>query len=192
MRSDNGSPFGSTGAGGLSSLSVWWLRLGIEPRYIPPSSPQDNGRHERMHRTLKSETAQPPAATIKDQQARFDAFRHYYNEDRPHEALHQTPPAQHWQPPHRSLPRRLEEPWYDADHEVRTVHKAGWIKWRGETIFIGEALAGEIVGVAEIETGGHIVRFCGRDLGVIDRGFRFHRFAPPRARLRSTVETKQE
>lgn len=166
--------------------------VGIAPRYIPPSSAQDNGRHERMHRTLKSETAQPPAATIKDQQARFDAFRHYYNEDRPHEALHQTPPAQHWQPPHRSLPRRLEEPWYDADHEVRTVHKAGWIKWRGETIFIGEALAGEIVGVAEIETGGHIVRFCGRDLGVIDRGFRFHRFAPPRARLRSTVETKQE
>ena len=192
IRSDNGSPFGSTGAGGLSSLSVWWLRLGIEPRYIPPSSPQDNGRHERMHRTLKAETTQPPAATIKDQQARFDAFRRYYNEDRPHEALQQTPPAQHWHPPDRTLPRRLDDPWYDADHEVRSVHQGGWIKWRGETIFIGEALAGEIVGVAAIETGGHIVRFCGRDLGVIDHGFRFHRFAPPRARLRSTVETKQE
>lgn len=190
IRSDNGTPFGSTGAGGLSSLSVWWLRLGIEPRYIPPSSPQDNGRHERMHRTLKAETTQPPAATLKEQQARFDAFRQYYNEERPHEALHQTPPAQHWQPPERTLPRRLEDPWYDADHEVRSVRPAGWIKWRGEAVFIGEALGGEIVGIAEIENGSHIVRFCGRDLGVISRDLRFHRFAPPRARLRSTVETQ--
>jgi transposase InsO family protein len=190
IRSDNGSPFGSTGAGGLSSLSVWWLRLGIEPRYIPPSSPQDNGRHERMHRTLKAETSSPAAATIKEQQARFDAFRRHYNEERPHEALDQSPPAKHWQPPRRTLPRRLQDPWYDADHEVRNVRPAGWIKWRGEIVFIGEALAGESVGLAEIETGGHIVRFCGRDLGVIGRNLRFHRFAPPRARLRSTAETK--
>ncbi len=70
------------------------------------------------------------------------------------------------------------------------MRPAGWIKWRGEHVFIGEALAGEIVGLAEIETGGHIVRFCGRDLGVIDRKFRFHRFAPPRARLRSTAKTE--
>jgi len=192
IRSDNGAPFGSTGAGGLSSLSVWWLKLGIEPRYIPPSSPQDNGRHERMHRTLKAETTRPAAATIAEQQARFDAFRRHYNEERPHEALEQTPPARHWQPSQRLLPRRLEDPWYDADHEVRRVRPQGDIKWRGEHVFIGEALAYELIGIAELERGCHIVRFCDRDLGVIDATFRFLRFAPPRARLRVATETEGE
>ena len=79
IRSDNGTPFGSTGAGGLSTLSVWWIKLGIEPRYIPPASPQDNGRHERMHRTLKAETSKPPAKTAAEQQHRFDDFRRHYN-----------------------------------------------------------------------------------------------------------------
>ena len=104
IRSDNGAPFGSRGGGGLSSLAVWWLKLGIEPRYIPPGSPQHNGRHERLHRTLKDETTRPPAETACEQQRRFDAFRHYYNEDRPHEALDQTTPARHWQPSLRRLP----------------------------------------------------------------------------------------
>jgi len=192
IRSDNGAPFGSTGAGGLSSLAVWWLKLGIEPRYIPPASPQDNGRHERMHRTLKAETTRPAAATIAEQQARFDAFCKHYNEERPHEALSQTAPARHWQPSPRPLPRRLEDPWYDADHEVRRVRWTGEIKWRGDRVFIGEALAGELVGVAELERGGHIVRFCNRDLGRIDPALRFLRFAPPRARLRVATETESE
>lgn len=190
IRSDNGAPFGSTGAGGLSALSVWFLRLGIEPRYIPPSSPQHNGRHERMHRTLKEATSKPPAATAGEQQVRFDRFRMHYNEERPHEALDQTPPAKHWQPSRRLYPTRLGEPWYDADHEVRRVRYAGWIKWRGETVFIGEALGGELVGIAELENGNHMVRFCSRNLGVIGRDLRFHRFAPPRARLRSAMETQ--
>ena len=184
IRSDNGAPFGSTGAGGLSVLSVWWLKLGIEPRYIPPSSPQENGRHERMRRTLKEQTSKPAAATAAEQQRRFDRFRRHYNEERPHEALEQTPPAIHWQPSARALPTRLEDPWYDADHQVRRVHCNGGIKWRGEEVFIGEALAGELIGLAEHESGGHIARFCHRDLGVIDQGRRFLRFAPPRARLR--------
>ena len=192
MRSDNGPPFGSSGAGGLSRLAVWLLRLAIDVRYIPPASPQHNGRHERMHRTLKDETARPPAATIGEQQARFDRFRRYYNEERPHEALGQTPPGRHWQPSARALPRRLAEPWYDADHEVRRVRPPGTIKWRGEPVFIGEALAGELVGLAELDHGGHIVRFCGRDLGVIDGDLRFLRFAPPRARLRGAEETERE
>jgi transposase InsO family protein len=189
IRSDNGSPFGSAGAGGLSRLSVWWLKLGIEPRYIPPASPQDNGRHERMHRELKARTTLRPAHHWEQQQVRFNMFRAHYNEERPHEALGQTPPAMHWQPSPRRLPVKLEEPWYDADHQVRRVRPNGEIKWRGETVFIGEALAGEPVGLIEHETGGHLVRFCRRDLGLIDRDRRFLRFAPPRARLRVASET---
>jgi transposase InsO family protein len=188
IRSDNGSPFGSTGAGGLSALSVWWLKLGVEPRYIPPSSPQDNGRHERMHRTLKAQTSKPAAANASAQQARFDRFRRHYNEERPHEALEQTPPATRWQPPDCTLPAHLDDPWYDANHEVRRVRPLGDIKWRGEHVFIGEAFAGELVGIAEHETGASIVRFCHRDLGVIDRDRRFLRFAPPRVRLRAAPE----
>jgi transposase InsO family protein len=190
IRSDNGSPFGSSGAGGLSQLSVWWLKLGIEPRYIPPASPQHNGGHERMHRTLQEGTTQPPAATKKAQQKRFDDFRKHYNEDRPHEALDQTPPAKHWRPSKRQLPRRIDEPWYDASHEVRRVRPPGTIKWRGEQVFVGEALAGEVVGLAELENGSQIVRFCTHDLGVIGRDLRFLRFAPPRARLRVAKETQ--
>jgi transposase InsO family protein len=190
IRSDNGTPFGSSGAGGLSALSVWWLKLGIEPRYIPPSSPQDNGRHERMHRTLKAETSKPAARSAAEQQQRFDSFRRHYNEDRPHEAIGQKAPAQLWQPPVRTLPAgRLEDPWYDADHEVRRVRPGGQIKWRGDELLIGEAFAGELVGLAEHDSGGHIVRFASRDLGVIGRDRRFLRFAPPRARLRAAPET---
>ena len=189
IRSDNGSPFGSSGAGGLSALSVWWLKLGIEPRYIPPASPQDNGRHERMHRTLKAETSKPPAATAGEQQARFDRFRRHFNEERPHEALAQKAPATLWQPPSRTLPSRLDDPWYDADHEVRRVRPSGAIKWQGEDVFIGEALAGELVGLIEHDAGCHIARFGGRDLGLIDAHRRFLRFAPPRARLRVAPKT---
>jgi transposase InsO family protein len=189
MRSDNGSPFGSTGAGGLSGLSVWWLKLGIEPRYTRPASPQDNGRHERMHRTLKAETSRPAAATAAEQQARFDCFRRHYNDERPHEALAQTSPAIRWQPSARTVPERIDDPWYDADHEVRRVRPSGAIKWRGEEVFIGEALADELVGLAELDNGCWIARFCGRDLGVIDPNRHFLRFAPPRARLRSAQET---
>lgn len=195
IRSDNGVPFGSNGAGGLSALSVWWLKLGIEPRYIPPASPQDNGRHERMHRTLKAETSKPPADSAAEQQRRFDAFRRHFNEERPHEALNQMAPVKLWRSPSRSMPSRLDDPWYDADHEVRRVRPTGDIKWRGEYVFVGEALADELIGMVPHETDSHIVRFCGRDLGLIDRDRRFLRFAPPRARLRvaqETAETKQQ
>jgi transposase InsO family protein len=192
IRSDNGSPFGSTGPGGLSRLSVWWLKLGIEPRYIPPSSPQDNGRHERMHRTLKAETVRPPAARWDQQQVRFNMFRRHYNEQRPHEALGQAVPAACWRPPTRRLPDRLEDPWYDADHEVRRVRPDGRIKWRRELVFLSETLAGELVGIAEHESGAHIVRFCHRHLGVIGRDGSFRHFAPPRARLRAAPEAADD
>src|SRR6202030_868898 len=94
IRCDNGAPFGSEGACGLTRLSAWWLRLGLELHFIRPASPQENGRHERMHRTLKAQTSRPPAQDPDEQQARFDTFRRHYNEERPHEAHGQRPPAE--------------------------------------------------------------------------------------------------
>lgn len=188
IRCDNGSPFGSSGAGGLTKLSAWWLRLGIQPHFIRPASPQENGRHERMHRTLKQETARPPAASLAEQQQRFDAFRTHYNQVRPHEALNQTPPADHWTPSAKLMPERLEDPWYDPDHQVRRVRTSGEVKWRDQRVFVSEALVGEIVGIAELAEGLHIVRFCNLDLGVIDRAGNFRRFAPLRHRLHEPPE----
>ena len=98
IRSDNGAPFASTAVGGLTPLSVWWIKLGIFPERIDPGKPQQNGRHERMHRTLKQETASPPKETFRAQQRAFDLFRRRYNEERPHEALGQVPPATRYEP----------------------------------------------------------------------------------------------
>jgi transposase InsO family protein len=188
IRCDNGPPFGSAGAGGLSRLSVWWLKLGVQPHYIPPASPQDNGRHERMHRELKAQTARPAAATLAEQQARFDLFRRHYNEERPHEALGQRAPVSCWEPSCRQMPGQIEEPWYDCDHQVRRVRSRGAIKWDGEEIFIGEALVGELVGLLEREDGSQLVRFCDAELGIIDRSGVFRRFAPRRHKLRKAPE----
>jgi putative transposase len=183
IRCDNGPPFGSSGAGGLTRLSAWWLKLGIAPHFVHPASPQENGRHERMHRTLKKQTSSPPAADACEQQIRFDAFRRHYNEERPHEALGQRPPYEVYVSSPRALPDRVEEPWYDADHQVRRVRPPGTIKWKGSQVFISEALIGELVGIAELETEDHVVRFCDRDIGLLDRAGGFRRFAPPRAGL---------
>lgn len=186
MRCDNGPPFGSPGAGGLTQLSVWWLKLGIEPLFIHPGSPQENGRHERMHRTLKAETSRPAAADAAEQQRRFDAFREHYNKVRPHEALDQCPPADRYTASLRPLPARVEEPWYDADHAVRRVMTSGDIKWRGGRVFVSEVLAGELVGLEELESGDHVIRFRGRDIGLLDRADGvFHRFGPPRQKRRA-------
>jgi transposase InsO family protein len=188
IRCDNGPPFGSGAAGGLSRLCVWWLKLGIEPRAIRPASPQDNGRHERMHRTLKADTADPPAASLAEQQARFDAFRVYYNAERPHEGLGQAAPADLWTPSARPLPKAPIEPWYDAFHQVRRVRTNGEIKWRGGFVFISEVLSGEVLGLLEREDGAHLVRFFHVPLGVIENSGQFRRFAPLRHRLRSAPE----
>lgn len=183
IRSDNGSPFGANAAGGLSRLSIWLLRHHVEPRHIPPGCPQHNGRHERMHRTLKAETSKPPAANMRIQQGRFTAFQRRYNVERPHEALEQTTPASHWQPSARAYQAKPDEPWYDADHEVRRVKGDGTIKWKGQRVFVGEALHGQLIGLAEQDNGLFVARFMHRDLGVIDSERRFKSFAPPRARF---------
>ena len=183
IRSDNGPPFASMGAAGLSRLAVHWLKLGIALERIDPGAPQQNGRHERMHGTLKAETAKPPAATAAEQQARFDAFRSDFNANRPHEALGQIPPIRRYEPSPRPFPDKIEEPWYDPDHAVRRVRPTGEIKWGGSLVFVSEALAGEPIGVAETQDGDWIVRFAGVDLGLIDRASKkLRRFAPPRPR----------
>lgn len=169
IRSDNGPPFASVGAGGLSRLSVWWIKLGITPERIDPGKPQQNGRHERMHGTLKKETAKPPAATLSQQQERFDRFRREYNEERPHEALGQRTPASFYQASTRSYPCALHEPIYDGAQAVRRVRSNGEIKWGGELIFVSEVLIGEPLGISENDNGDWLVRFADVELGVIDR-----------------------
>ena len=192
LRSDNGTPFASTAAGGLSRLSVRWAKAGIELERIDPGQPQQNGRHERMHRTLKTETAKPPAASAAAQQARFDRFREEFNAVRPHEALGQAPPATVYRRSPRAW-RGPEEPVYDAGHAARRVRPNGCIKWGGEEVFVSEALAGESVGIAETEDGAWIVRFAGIDLGLFDRQsrklIRFRAARPGRPEQKQTENT---
>jgi putative transposase len=169
LRTDNGVPFATRGPGRLSQLAVWWLKLGITLDRIAPGHPEQNGRHERFHLTLQQETLLPPAATPAQQQRRFDRMRQDFNTDRPHEALGQQPPARHYVPSPRPYPTRLEDPWYDATHQVRRVKATGQIKWRGEMVFISEAVRGEFVGLVETARGDWTVRFMHVELGRIER-----------------------
>jgi putative transposase len=181
IRSDNGPPFAGHGAGGLTRLAVKWLRLGIGLERIDPGAPEQNGRHERMHGTLKADTARPPADTLAAQQRRFDDFRAMYNNERPHEALDQQTPASRYRSSPRPYPCRTEEPHYDAEHAVRRVRSNGEIRWGGELVFVSEALVGEPVGLAETETGDWIVRFADHPVGLIDRRTgKLRPFAPAR------------
>lgn len=151
--SDNGSPFSSQAICGLSRLSVWWIKLGIEALLIQPGHPEQNGIHERMHRTLKAETARPPAGDLAAQQQRFDAFLDLFNEERPHEALGQRPPAELYEESPRAYPERLEEIEYPGHFEVRRVQSRGEISWRGLRPFVSEVLTGEPVGLEEVDDG---------------------------------------
>jgi hypothetical protein len=169
IRMDNGPPFASRGLGGLTPLSVWWLKLGIRPERIEPGRPDQNGRHERLHRTLRHETACPAAATLAGQQRRFDRFRFEYNFVRPHEALGQRPPAAVYVPSPRPYPERLLEPVYGDDQPVRRVSSRGTIMWRQQRIYVGTTLVGEPVALIEMATGDWLVRFFDLDLGIIDR-----------------------
>jgi transposase InsO family protein len=169
IRTDNGNPFASSSAlAGLSRLSVRWLKLGIMLERIQPGHPEQNGRHERMHRTLKAETTRPPAANATDQQALFDRFRHEYNEQRPHEALGQRPPSELYQSSSRPYPGRIPQPEYPGHYEVRSVSRGGEIKWRGRFLFLSQALSGERVGLEEYEDGLWAVYFGALPLGRFD------------------------
>ncbi len=179
IRSDNGGPFASPGLGGLSQLSVWWMRLGILPERIAPGHPEQNGSHEQFHSVLKAETARPPAATASAQQRRFVHFCAEYNHDRPHEALHDQPPASCYVPSHRSLPTRLPPLEYPGHMEVRLVSSNGCVSWNGAPLFVGTALAREYVAFEEADDGIWTLRFASVALARYDeRHGRFHPIAP--------------
>jgi transposase InsO family protein len=173
LRSDNGPPFAGTGAGGLSQLAVRVVKAGVMPERIALGRPQQNGRHERMHLTLHQETASPPAASLRAQQRRFDAFCRIFNEERPHEALGQVPPASLYRPSPRRYDGRLREPEYEAGCEVRRVRSNGEIKWGGERVFISSALIGEPVGLVMLADGLWLVRFGPVELGTLDGAGKF-------------------
>ena len=153
IRTDNGVPFASTGLHGLSALNVWWMRLGIQHQRIRPASPQENGAHERMHRTLKREATRPAAANRHRQQLAFDRFRQEYNEQRPHEALGDRTPASLYRPSPRPFPDRLPALEYPGHFQVRFVSNAGTFRFRNRLLFIAHALKQHSIGLDEIDDG---------------------------------------
>lgn len=173
LRSDNGSPFASRGAGGLSKLSVKLIKAGVTPERIAPGKPQQNGRHERMHLTLLQEAASPPASNMREQLKRLRRFQREYNEERPHQALDDATPADRYQLSPRRFDGILRTPEY-VDHKVRMVRSNGTIKLGGKLVFISQALIGEPVGLLEHDDG-WTVSFGPIELGNIVRGGRLQR-----------------
>jgi putative transposase len=168
IRTDNGAPFSTLAAGGLSRLAVWWIRLGIRPERILPGRPDQNGRHERMHLTLKAETARPPRSTWRGQIRSFAAFRHEYNHERPHEALKNATPASQYRPSLRPFPRQLPELEYPAHFRVERVYPNGVISFQETQWYLTGCLAGESVGLEEVDDGRWAVYFGSIPLGALD------------------------
>ena len=153
IRIDNGVPFAGKGAGGLSRLSVWWIQLGITPERIDKGCPQQNGRHERMHRTLKDEALDPIALNIKEQQKSFDMFRYDYNNYRPHEALGQQTPSKYYKKSIRLYVKKIQPPYYDLDNIVRKIKRSGELRFNGKTYHLSQLIAKQPVGLKEIADG---------------------------------------
>lgn len=148
IRTDNGVPFAHPCRTGLSALAISWIKLGITPERIRPGKPQENGRHERMHRTLKEQTLKPPATTWRKQQARFDAFVEHYNFERPHEATAHQPPGRFYEYSSRPYPTRITGPEYPSDWEPRRVYEKGSFYFNRHRLHIGKALADEYIALA--------------------------------------------
>jgi putative transposase len=164
MRSDGGVPFFGRGPGCVSQLSVWWMKLGIHCERV--GRPQDNGQHERMHRTLKQHTARPPSGSMSAQQRRFDAFRAHFNDVRPHEALQMRSPSSAYKPSkRRTLTERTPE--YPKHFEVRQVAPNGMMRWKKRQFFVSEALCTELLGIEEIDQGMHRVSYGSLLLGFL-------------------------
>jgi len=171
IRIDNGTPFASKGIGGYSKLSVWWLRLGIHTERIEPGHPEQNGRHERFHLTLKQETTRPSSSNILQQQEKFDRFEEEYNTKRPHEALHMKRPNEVYQKSKKCLPEELSALDYPLHDLVRKVSTHGMITsfGRGSDVHLGAAFSGENVGLREVEPNRWLVTFMALDLGYIEQ-----------------------
>lgn len=169
MRTDNGPPFASVGLGGLTELSVHWIELGIIPDRIRPGNPQENGRHERMHKTLKAETANPPMATLLQQQKRFDQWRELFNYERPHEALEQRPPGEIYCRSQRQMPEHIKPSSYgDEIDEQRRVRGSGQFKWLGKDVSASKSLIGRDLGLKRLSERYWSVYFRHIFLGVLD------------------------
>jgi putative transposase len=165
---DNGSPFASSGLLGLSRLSAWWMRLGIKLQRIVPGHPEQNGRHERMHLTLKLETTRPAAGNFLQQQEKFDNFRAVYNEERPHESLEMKCPSEFYQSSGRPFPKELPEIQYPLHDSTRLVGGNGTLKFGKLGFHLGEALSYQPVGIREEDVGLWRVSFMDLDLGLFD------------------------
>ncbi len=168
IRTDNGAPFATTAIGRLSRLSVWWIRLGIFPELIQPGQPSQNGRHERMHKTLKQETTRPPARTMRGQQLRFNHFIDEFNNVRPHEALDDETPASLYTPSNHEYPTRLQSLDYPGHFETRLVSRNGGFRWNSTRVPITHTLEGEYVGLEEVDDGLWDVYFGPVRLGQMD------------------------
>ncbi|MFZ7104876.1 MAG: DDE-type integrase/transposase/recombinase [Peptococcaceae bacterium] len=153
IRTDNGAPFASVGIGGLSKLSVWFIKLGIVPERIEKGHPEQNGRHERMHRTLKAEATKPPQYNMRGQQRIFNRFQYDFDNERPHQALGQKTPATVYRVSDREYPKRLPAIEYPDFYKVRHIHNGGSLKWKNKEIYLSSALAGEYIGLTEIDNG---------------------------------------
>jgi transposase InsO family protein len=169
IRTDNGPPFATLAVGGLSALAVWLLKLGVHPERIAPGHPQQNGRHERMHRTLKMATAAPPRATMSAQQRAFNRFRQEYNEERPHRSLGGGQrPSDLYRVSPRTYSGRLPELHYPDSFAVRKVRVEGHMKWHGQEVFVSKTLANEYVGLNPLEQDRWEVYFASLCLGILD------------------------
>jgi len=168
IRTDNGVPFASCGIGGLSQLSIWWLKLGILPERIEPGHPEQNGRHERMHRTLKEATANPARTSFRAQQRCFNEFRETYNHERPHEALNGKSPADVYETSAREYTKTPKEIEYSNEMEIRRVRRNGNIKCFNNEYYLSGLLIGENVALEMIDDGKAIIYFSKLKLGIVD------------------------
>ena len=172
IRTDNGSPFASRAPAGLSRLSAWWCSLGVDHERIEPGKPQQNGRHERMHLTLKQHTARPAENTMTAQQERFDDFVLFFNELRPHESLEQTPPRDHYKRSSRDYPDDVQPLSYPQCDVERRVSSTGYTQFSNRPLYVSEALRGHRVGLVEADVDVWIVNFAGTDIGMFEPGDR--------------------
>jgi transposase InsO family protein len=153
IRTDNGVPFATQAIHGLSYLNVWWMRLGILHQRIRPGCPQENGAHERMHRTLKRQAIKPVRATCAAQQRNFDAFRREYNTERPHERLNQETPGSHYHESPRPYPERLPPLEYPGHFLVKKITTGGTFRFRSRLLYIANAMVDQHIGLEETDDG---------------------------------------